>query len=718
MIRRRRLAAFAAVSFVVATVAAVLSVCSVSFAPPGLHKKQLSEAAVTSRAMVAVDPPARLGESSALEGQAKRSDLVANLISSAPVIARIGATLGVDPGDIASDTEVDIGVPEAFTEPDNERRAHQIVQSHATYKLDIQPRPGQPLFDIYAQAPTTARAGELAAATIGAVNAELREMARQGTFVDNGHYPVVVHRLGQIRGGTLESTAPLEIALLTFMIAFAISFGLLYVAVEAVRGWRRGDRAVPSTEPVPRRARDDWPHTTRVLPWLIALFVAMLWLVPINGITFSSSLPVELKLDRVLLPVIALIWLLSMVVGGRSAPRWRFGRVHAAVAVFVVIAFLSVIVNAVYLDHTLELGVAIKKLTLLAAFFTLFLIVASSVRPTEVRPFLTFMVVMGSICAVGLLYEYHYGTNLFYEWSAKIFPGTITLANGTGEVDEIGRRAIIGPAEISLETVAMLSMALPLALVRLLETKVTRSRVLYALATCLMLGAMLATYRKSALLAPVAIILVLIAFRRREMLKLAPLGVLMIGAIPFLVPNALGGIIDQFKPNRLGVATVSDRVSDYDAIRPDLLSHPALGRGYGSYEHTTYRILDNDLLMRLVETGLIGLTAFVAMLLAVVVIAAPIIRARSPEWAGPALAVAAATTAFLVLSVLFDIMSFPHPPYLLMVLLGLFAVVARVPNATAKPEAEEAHRVAVPTLPPDTPLPPLREKEPAVWTPV
>jgi O-antigen ligase len=223
--------------------------------------------------------------------------------------------------------------------------------------------------------------------------------------------------------------------------------------------------------------------------------------------------------------------------------------------------------------------------------------------------------------------------------------------------------------------VAMLSMALPVAIVRMMESSKTRERVLCGLAICLLMGAMISTYRKSALLAPLSVCLILAYFRRREMLRLAPLGVVVLIAIPILAPNALGSIVAQFEPNRLGVATVSDRVSDYDAIRPDLLSHMAFGRGYGSYEHTNHRILDNDLLMRVVETGLVGLVAYVLMFVLVIATAAPVIRSRDPSRAPPALAVAAAAGAFLVLSVLFDIMSFPHTPYIAMVLFGLLATI-------------------------------------------
>ena len=44
-----------------------------------------------------------------------------------------------------------------------------------------------------------------------------------------------------------------------------------------------------------------WPHTTRILPWLAAAFLLMLWLVPFDSITAPFSLGADSKLDRVAL---------------------------------------------------------------------------------------------------------------------------------------------------------------------------------------------------------------------------------------------------------------------------------------------------------------------------------------------------------------------------------------------------------------------------------
>jgi len=721
--RRRRLVAFAVASTAVATLATVASLVTFSLLPPGISMRPLQKGAAVTHATLRLPPTQRPITQTEFESEARRASLIANVMTSPPILARIDRLIGVDPDQIAATTEITEDVSRSFIEPDNEHRANQILSSHDPYQLDIQARPALPVLDIYAQGPSTEQAERLADAPVKATNAFLGGLARQHGY---GANPVSLVQLGSPRVGPLNPTAPVVIAALTFIVVFAVTFGLLFLLAQVRRGWLRasagrgGDPAAPVPPAPPRPQSDDWPHTNRVLPWMVAAFVAMLWLLPINAITLQASLPVDLKLDRLVLPAIVITWLLSLAVGGPGAPRWRFTKIHAAVAGFVAVAFLSVVLNAAYLDQTLELALAVKKLTLLGAFFAIFLVVASVVRPSEVRSFMTLTLALAVVCALGILWEYRFGTNLFYTWSARLLPGffQVTTLDTTG-FDEIGRRAVAGPADLSLEAVGMLSMALPIAFVRAMHADRTRERVLCGLAICILLGAMIATYRKSALLAPLSVCLMLVYFRRRELLRLAPLGVVILLAIPALAPNALGSIVDQLAPSRLGVSTVSDRVADYDAIRPDLLSHLAFGRGFGSYEHTSYRILDNDLLMRIVETGLVGLLAYILMLGLTIATAVPIIRGRDPNWAPPALAIAAAAGAFMVLSVLFDIFSFPHGPYILMTLFGFLAAIiaadGRRPSAghdgnSAKLVVEGDHglglppeRVALADLPSGTP---------------
>ncbi len=136
---------------------------------------------------------------------------------------------------------------------------------------------------------------------------------------------------------------------------------------------------------------------------------------------------------------------------------------------------------------------------------------------------------------------------------------------------------------------------------------------------------------------------------------------------------------------------MSDRAADYDAVRPDLWSHLAFGRGYGSYDHHSYRVLDSEFLSRIVDTGIVGTAALFFMLLAILFAARPIINDRHPTWSPIALMVGASAVAFLVLTFLFDVSSFPHVPYILLALAGLLAVViSRDDEPIPRAETHEA----------------------------
>ena len=241
----------------------------------------------------------------------------------------------------------------------------------------------------------------------------------------------------------------------------------------------------------------------------------------------------------------------------------------------------------------------------------------------------------------------------------------------------------------------MLSMALPIALVWLMQSKTRGRRVLYGLATCLLLAAIMATFRKSAILIPVAVIGTLAYFRRRELLRAAPLALVLVVMIHVVSPGALGSTTEQFRASRLGVATVSDRAVDYDAIRPELWTHLALGRGWGSYDFVNYRVLDSEILQRLIEMGVIGLLLYLLMPISVVYFARRTINLRG-ERGALALVGAAAAIAFMFASMLFDVLSFPHVTYIFLYMGGLVSVVigARNPGPTAPEPAESlpAHR--------------------------
>jgi hypothetical protein len=287
-----------------------------------------------------------------------------------------------------------------------------------------------------------------------------------------------------------------------------------------------------------------------------------------------------------------------------------------------------------------------------------------------------------------MIYEYRSGYNVFWEWSDKIMPGIFDVQRQLEVgpvVDSIGRRLVWGSAEVPLEAVAMLTFALTIALVRLLDARRWAHRALYAVATCVLVAAVFATYRKSAFIAPAAVILALAYYRRRDLHRLAPLGLAVLLTVMALSPGALGSTFDQFlRSDRTQLNTVSDRVADYDAVRPDVWSNLVFGRGWGSYNHDTYRVLDSEILLRLIETGVIGLAAFLLIGGVVLAVTRRPIAGRDHVAAPVALIGALSAVAFVVFAFLFDTLSFPHVPYIFLYITGLAAVVIRGSERTAR----------------------------------
>ncbi|UGS37744.1 hypothetical protein [Capillimicrobium parvum] len=434
-----------------------------------------------------------------------------------------------------------------------------------------------------------------------------------------------------------------------------------------------------------RAVADDWPYTSRPLPWMLAGFLVMLWLIPINAVDVRVSLPVDSKIDRFAIAALIAGWVLF---GGDRRPRgrrppWFLG----AIAVFVGVAFTSLIVNLPRVIRLGELDLSQRQLALLVAFALFAWFAVAAMRPSELRGFSVLTVVLASICALGVVVERKTGYNAFYEFSRVILKPIATVEPSPTLIHpdplRIDRPLIVGPTEHGLAVTTMLSIALPFALLGLLDARVPRHRIAYGLAVGLIIAGAMSTERKTGVVVPLVVVAVLLVYRTREMLRLWPLVFVLAVFIHVASPGALGTISSL--SGFLNTDSSAGRTSDYAAIAPDVVTRPVIGFGYGSLDISqadTYRILDNEYLGQLLQVGFLGVAAYLAMALAAALIARPAIRSRDPARASPALAGMAAALAFAVASALFDILSFPQAPYLF-----LFAGAVCTVAATGLPRA-------------------------------
>jgi hypothetical protein len=416
----------------------------------------------------------------------------------------------------------------------------------------------------------------------------------------------------------------------------------------------------------------------------MAAFLVVVFLVPFEAVHPKVSLPFSSDLDRFLVAVIIATWVVSALVGRSDRiVRLRSRGWAAGMTAFVFVAVASIAVNVGRITNLGEWDGAQKKMAFLIGLAALFAIFTLTLRVAELRPFSVLIVVLAAMTAVGTIYEQKTGYNVFYSAATTVFSPVATVEPAPTElhVDPSvpGRPLITGPTRHPLSVTSLLGMALPFAVVLAAMAPSTRRRLLWVSLACLMIAGALVTQRKSGAVVPAVALLALFVMRPRQLLRLAPFGVVAI-VIGLAASGGSFTSVTSFGSAKNQDSTLG-RTGDYPAIVPDLLSNPLLGRGYGTHDTLrtdTYRIFDNQYLGEVYEMGGIGLFAFIALIISPLLLVRSLLHSDNPLRGPPALAAAAGCLAFAVAAALYDVFSFSEAPYLFLFLAAMCTCAASV----------------------------------------
>lgn len=137
------------------------------------------------------------------------------------------------------------------------------------------------------------------------------------------------------------------------------------------------------------------------------------------------------------------------------------------------------------------------------------------------------------------------------------------------------------------------------------------------------------------------------------------------------IPGLVGTIVSLFT-NLSNDPSISGRTDDYGVVFDLYTNHPILGRGFGTFSAQYYRILDNQFIGTLVETGAIGLLAALVFFVVGYFCARGARRRTSdPRSRHLALALSAAIAGTVSSYATFDAWSFPMAAGLTFVLIGM-----------------------------------------------
>jgi O-antigen ligase len=146
--------------------------------------------------------------------------------------------------------------------------------------------------------------------------------------------------------------------------------------------------------------------------------------------------------------------------------------------------------------------------------------------------------------------------------------------------------------------------------------------------------------------------------------------VVFLGLVKVMAPGLLGTFFNLFA-NAGNDDSIMYRTHDYHFAMMEIDKHPLFGRGIGTWYPYKHQVFDNQYLLGLLETGIIGVIAFVALVATGVAVAFRVrALSRDPNIRNLALTVGACLLVPIIDSATFDLLSYPGVTSLLFLLLG------------------------------------------------
>lgn len=211
-----------------------------------------------------------------------------------------------------------------------------------------------------------------------------------------------------------------------------------------------------------------------------------------------------------------------------------------------------------------------------------------------------------------------------------------------------------------------------------------RDRQLYTLLAAVQAGVIPISLSRTGLLGLTAAILLLaLVWPLRTTVQVLVAGIGLAALIQVIRPGLLATLRALVLAGERD-PSVQGRIEDYDYIAPFVRDRPWFGRGVGTFLPDSYRLLDNQWLVTLVTTGIVGVTGLAALLLAGIVLAGRVHRlAPSTRDRDLAAVLAVGIGVAGVSAVAFDALYFSTYFVVLHLLLGLAGALWRITRHAA-----------------------------------
>ncbi len=442
----------------------------------------------------------------------------------------------------------------------------------------------------------------------------------------------------------------------------------------------------------------------RALHWrtLLSLIVVVVFFIPIKRFSLPASLPFNLEPYRLLIGVVALVWMTSLLIDRRL--RLRSSGLGGPAAAVLLTAVASIAVNAGQLEIEGLGGVCLKALSFFLAFFLVFFFAVNVLRTrTDVNKLSRVIVGSGTVVAVAVLIEYRTHDNLFNHVGSLLpFLHQVPLSALNLDPTELERSGGIrayGSSEDPIECSAVLSMLVPLAFYLFKASGQRR----WLIAVLVLTMGVFGTLSRTGILMLAVIGLTIFRMRPKTTKRALPALIPAVVVIFFTAPHTLGSLYAQVFPQggiieQQSQSSQTGRVGVGDSrlarVGPDLAQwsrQPFFGAGYGSRDtnpsdaaalhvHLSGQT-DDQWLGSLLDTGLAGVLALVWLFFRSTRRLKRVARADRGADGWLAVALVASIDAFMVGMFTFDALGFVQVTIVLFLMLALGSALVNIYSA-------------------------------------
>ena len=206
-----------------------------------------------------------------------------------------------------------------------------------------------------------------------------------------------------------------------------------------------------------------------------------------------------------------------------------------------------------------------------------------------------------------------------------------------------------------------------------------RSRLFSLVPAILITAALPTALSRTAVVAFAAVISIMwFSWSRRRQMRFTMTVGLGVASLFVFAPKVPGVLIDLFTKANEDVS-ISTRTEDYSKAADFISQNPFFGRGFKTFDPARYFYLDNQYLLSLIETGIIGTICLLGLLVTAITLARNVRHtSRDPFVRELGQCCVAAIFAVMLCFATFDTMSFPMISFTTLAIVGIASALWRV----------------------------------------